>query len=102
MAKQANKHRRDQSYSVGDLVWLKASNLQLPSTLTRKLSARWVGPFPILHVISPTSYHLQLPASWTIHPVFHVSLLKPHYGPPVQPEAPVHLTAEGDEEFEVE
>ncbi len=34
--------------------------------------------------------------------MFHVSLLKRHEGPLRPVEAPVHLTAEGDSEFEVE
>jgi hypothetical protein len=83
------------------LVWLKTVNLQLPASLTKKLSPRWVGPFPILQVISKTSYKLELPVAWKLHPVFHVSMLKPHHGRARQVEQPVFSTEEGAE-YEVE
>ena len=101
MIKQANKHRRDIAFTVGDLVWLKTSYLQLPASLTKKLSPKWVGPFSVVQVISRTSYRLKLPDAWKIHPVFHVSLLKPHAGPPREVELPVFETAEGPE-YEVQ
>ena len=41
-----------------------------------KLQRRFVGPFKILERIGSNAYRLELPASWTIHPVFNVSLLK--------------------------
>ncbi|MBW0561520.1 hypothetical protein O181_101235 [Austropuccinia psidii MF-1] len=44
----------------------------------KKLSERWLGPFPILKKVSTHAYHLKLPSQWkSIHPVFHISLLEP-------------------------
>ena len=84
-------------FNVGDLVWLKTNNLTLPASLTKKLSPRWVGPFPITQVINRNSYRLQLPASWRLHPVFNVSQLKPHHGGRPAVEEPVFTTDQGPE-----
>ena len=94
MVAQANKHRRRAEFAVGDLVWLKSDNLQLPSTSTRKLAPRWVGPHPILERIGAVSYKLQLPEHWKVHPIFHISLLKLHHGPALPNQAPV-FTVDG-------
>src|SRR5712672_1075819 len=37
-----------------------------------------MAPFPITQVISLVTYKLALPHQWTIHPVFHASLLTPY------------------------
>ena len=36
-----------------------------------------MGPFQIKKRISSVAYELDLPAFWSVHPVFHSSLLKP-------------------------
>ena len=36
-------------------------------------------PFPILGKVSKVSYRVELPPRLKIHPVFHVSYLKPYY-----------------------
>jgi hypothetical protein len=77
MARQANAHKRDVVFSVGDKVRLSTANLSLPSSISRKLTARYVGPLVVERVVSPVAYKLKLPASLKIHPVFHVSLLQP-------------------------
>ena len=43
----------------------------------KKLQRRFMGPFQIKSKISGVAYELDLPASWSVHPVFHSSLLKP-------------------------
>ncbi|MBW0573796.1 hypothetical protein O181_113511 [Austropuccinia psidii MF-1] len=72
---------------------------------TKKLSERWLGPFPILKKVSTHAYQLKLPSQWkSIHPVFHISLLEPvktstipnrHQGPPPP------IIIEEEEEWEV-
>ena len=64
-------------FKHGQKVWLEAKNLVLPYGLV-KLAPRRHGPFPITQVISPVTYRLALPHQWTIHPVFHASLLTPY------------------------
>uniref|UniRef100_A0A803TR04 Gypsy retrotransposon integrase-like protein 1 n=1 Tax=Anolis carolinensis TaxID=28377 RepID=A0A803TR04_ANOCA len=64
-------------YKVGELVYLSTKHLKSTQP-SRKLSPRYVGPFPISAVVNPVTVRLQLPHRWRkVHPVFHVSLLKP-------------------------
>lgn len=72
-AEQANKHRRKVTFQVGDKVRLSTTNLQLPSTMSKKLVAKYIGPFTVEKVVSPVAYKLKLPKSLRIHPVFHVT-----------------------------
>jgi DNA-directed RNA polymerase subunit E'/Rpb7 len=72
-----DKNRTHREFKVGDHVFLKVeanrSSLKLGSCT--KLAARFCGPFEILERIGPIAYILALPASMTVHNVFHVSLL---------------------------
>ena len=65
------------SYQIGDKVWLEAKHLALPYQ-TPKLAPKRHGPFTITEKISPVAYRLQLPTTWTVHDVFHASLLTPY------------------------
>ncbi len=74
----ANSHALTESqWKKGQEVWLEAKNLSLPYGSV-KLAPRRHGPFRIEEVISPVAYRLRLPPQWTIHPVFHASLLTPY------------------------
>src|SRR3954451_16286474 len=87
--KYANQHRRDVSFSVGDKVLLSASHIHLASQAQRpprKLQARFIGPYTIMAKVSPVAYKLELPTSLSIHPVFHVSLLRPYTAPSTVPD----------------
>jgi hypothetical protein len=78
----ADQHRRHVSYDVGSQVLLSSKNINLRQkddcSSTVKLLPRWIGPFTIEKTIGAVAYKLILPSSWRIHPVFHVSLLKPY------------------------
>jgi RNase H-like domain found in reverse transcriptase/Reverse transcriptase (RNA-dependent DNA polymerase)/Integrase zinc binding domain/Retroviral aspartyl protease/Chromo (CHRromatin Organisation MOdifier) domain len=76
-AVQANKRRREHVFRVGDMVMLSTDNISLPSDPGKKLRPRYIGPYPVVNVVNPVSVKLGLPSSMTIHPVFHVSYLKP-------------------------
>ena len=73
----ANLVPKDQ-YQINEKVWLEAKNLSLPYQ-TLKLAPRCHGPFTILQRVSPVAYKLELPPTWTIHDVFHTSLLTPYH-----------------------
>ena len=61
-------------YSINKQVWLESKHLTLPYQ-TMKLTPKQHGPFRIVKHVSPVTYKLKLPPAWTIHPVFHASLL---------------------------
>jgi hypothetical protein len=64
----------ENQFEINDRVWLEAKNLNLPYQM-RKLAPKQYGPFTIMQRVSPVTYRLQLPPAWTIHDVFHTSLL---------------------------
>ncbi|MBW0543213.1 hypothetical protein O181_082928, partial [Austropuccinia psidii MF-1] len=44
-------------FNQGEMVWLSSKNIKSTRT-TKKLSERWLGPFPILKKFSTHAYHL--------------------------------------------
>lgn len=86
MSVAANRRRiKSPRYTCGQRVWLSTSNLPLRSE-SRKLSNRFIGPFRITKIINPVAVKLRLPPKFRrVHPVFHVSCIKPAIRPPPRP-----------------
>ncbi|KAJ9509948.1 hypothetical protein QJQ45_011453 [Haematococcus lacustris] len=98
-AYMANKGRQEVEYHTGQLVLLSTKNLRMKPGKAKKLLPRFIGPFKVLEHVGPVAVRLDLPQAMArMHPVFHVSLLRPytsehpHLPPPVEwlDEAPLY------------
>jgi transposase InsO family protein len=101
----ANLHRlAPPAFKVGDQVMLNAKNIKTTRP-SKKLDFKKLGPFKIVRQINPVAFKLELPPSFDIHDVFHVSLLEPYHANTIDnrtqpPPPPVEI--EGESEFEVQ
>ncbi|KAI2647554.1 Transposon Tf2-6 polyprotein [Labeo rohita] len=87
---QADRHRSEPPvYVVGQKVWPSSSNIPLRS-VCNKLAPKFIGPFTVTKILSPVAVRLKLPPAYRrIHPVFHVSKVKPIFRSSINPPAPV-------------
>ena len=103
MIEQANKHRKDVSYQVGDKMFLSSKNIKT-ARFSSKLEDKMLSPFETKKIVE-TSYQLDLPTTMRTHDVFHPSLLRKDPGNPLpgqvqKPPGPV--TVEDEPEWEVD
>jgi hypothetical protein len=73
--------------------------------MSKKLDHKFFGSFAIKRKVNDTTYELDLPESMKIHPVFHVSLLRPVIENEIEGRTqckPAAVIVEGEEQFEVE
>uniref|UniRef100_A0A8C5E6L5 Integrase catalytic domain-containing protein n=1 Tax=Gouania willdenowi TaxID=441366 RepID=A0A8C5E6L5_GOUWI len=74
------------AYSVGQRVWLSTRDLPIRSE-AKKLSPKFIGPYPIVKLVGPSAVRLRLPRSLRVHPTFHVSMVKPARVSPLVPSS---------------
>ena len=95
MKKWADEKRRRVEFNVGDQVMVKLLPQQFKSLrkVHKGLIRRYEGPFPLIGRFGKVSYRLQLPPKLKIHPVFHVSFIKPYHEDMEDPERKVSKRA---------
>ena len=78
-AKQANKHRTDFTFKIGDLVLVRPHEAQRHAYgIAGTLSPHAQGPYKITAQINPTTFQIELPPGSKLHPSYHVSRLFPY------------------------
>ena len=85
MKESADPKRKDVSFFVGDLMFLKVSPIKGVMRFGKKgkLAPRYIGPFEILSRVGEVAYKLVLPPELSrIHPVFHMSILRKYISDP--------------------
>lgn len=83
MQQNADLHRNDRRFEIGDYVFVKLQPYRQKSVMIRgnqKLSPKYFGPYKILDTCGKVAYKLELSATSYIHLVFHVSQLKEFVG----------------------
>lgn len=89
MKKYADQDRRFAEFHVGDKVMVKVPSQQQSRSLRNRdprLLQKYIGPVTIVKRVGKVAYRVDAPSWWTMHPVFHVSLLKPYHEDMEEPE----------------
>ena len=91
--RQANKHRREEDFGIGDSVFVTTKDW-LQDRPSRKLSHLASGPYKIIEKVG-NSYKIDLPEAIRVHPIFHPSKLRkaattePLEGQHIDPSPPI-------------
>ena len=99
--KDADHNRRPVRFEVGQKVLLSTRNIELKTPGSKKLMPRYIGPYSVVANVGATAVKLELPPSSRIHPVFHVSLVKPYKDNGTR-QPPTPLIIEGEPYYMVE
>ena len=75
---------------------LSTQNLKLLNQPSKKFRSRFIGPYEIIKKLSSQAYHLKLPSSMKVHPVFHINLLKSYHSLSPDTDVPDDIPAAND------
>ncbi|KAG8391561.1 hypothetical protein BUALT_Bualt01G0200400 [Buddleja alternifolia] len=108
MKKWADPKRRHLEFNTGDKVLIKLIPQQFKAFrgMHKGLVRKYEGPYPVVAKVGKVSYRLDLPSTLRIHPVFHVSMLRPYQEDEEDPSrgeshrAPPVVTKSFDKEIE--
>ncbi|CAM8940923.1 unnamed protein product [Rhodiola kirilowii] len=79
MQHQANAHKKDKTFDVGDWVFIRLQpyrQILVQSLHSHKHAKHFYGPFEVTGRIGSVAYQVALPPHAKIHNVFHISLLR--------------------------
>ena len=68
-----DKYVKPKSYIPGNKVWLNSKYIKTKQN--RKLKAKFLTFFWVLHLVDMQAYKIELSKKWKIYDVFHMSLL---------------------------
>ena len=98
----ADRKRRPHAFGEGADVLLSSKNLRFKGKGLRKLYPKFIGPFRITRMVGKNAAELELPPEWSMHNVFHVSLLRPYTARDGAHEVPLPAVDEGMPSYAVE
>lgn len=55
----------------------KSYSILSSTSITKKLTQQYIGPFRLLKKVSQLVYRLDVPLDWRVHPIFLVAQLEP-------------------------
>ena len=78
MKQQADKHRSEKGFEVGDWVFLRLQPFKQKSMHKKlgTLGPKFYGPYKVIQRVGMVAYKFELPEGACIHPVFHAYFLK--------------------------
>ena len=81
MKKWADEKRKPREFQVGDYVMVKLQPDQLRffRKFDKRLIRKYEGPVQVIKRVGKAAYEINPPPWMKVHPVFHVSCLKPHF-----------------------
>ena len=103
-ASSADRHRHERRFEAGQHVLVHRDHIGSCGSDGQpcaKLRRKWVGPFFVSEVLSPTTEKLSLPANIRVNPVFNVDVIK-LYVESEQDDEEVVQHEEGEEQEEEE